>query len=144
MLDPTVQMGAAPEVVAAGSPAMARPQALDPAETRSFALLMRDPSSPQTSSASVFAPAAASAAPPSALQRAIAAQGAEFSEGFDALDRSRQALTASTDMSDPMMTMWRAVDFSFQSTTLFTRLHIATGLSTAVSNSFNSLLKSQQ
>lgn len=137
MIDPTVQTGAAPQSVAAAATPPGKPQVLDPAETRTFASMMQDGSS-------VAARQAQRASDTSPLQRALLTQGVEFSHSFDALDRSRQALVASTDLSDPMMSMWRAVDFSFQSTALFTRLHIATGLSSAVTNSFSSLLKSQQ
>ena len=136
MLDPMVQPGGATLGIPASAAPLAKPQVFDPTETHTFALMMRDPSSQAAGQSG-------HASEPSALQRALIAQGTDFSESLAALDRSRQSMTAS-DLSDPMMSMWRAVDFSFQSTTLFTRLHIATGLSTAVSNSFNSLLKGQQ
>lgn len=135
MIDPTVHMGTAPQGIAAASTPLAKPQVQDPVETRTFASMMQAGSTTQH---------AGRASEPSALERAILTQGVEFSQSFEALDRSRQSLVSTSAVSDPMMTMWRAVDFSFQSTTLFTRLHIATGLSTAASNSFSSLLKSQQ
>lgn len=137
MMDPMSQVATAPEAVSAGHVGLAKPQPVDPAEARSFASLMNGGPSAGRNEPVVRT------SEPAALERALLAQSAEFAEGFEALDRSRQAL-ASGGVSDPLMNMWRAVDFSFQSTTLFTRLHIATGLSTAVSNSFNSLLKSQQ
>ena len=137
MLDPTIHMGAAPQAVAAAATPPGKPQVLDPAETRTFASMMQERSSVATRQAE-------RASDTSPLQRAVLTQGVEFSQSFDALDRSRESLVSASGLGDPMMTMWRAVDFSFQSTTLFTRLHIASGLATSVTNSFSSLLKSQQ
>lgn len=107
----------------------------DPADTKAFSLLM-------DGGASIGLQPQAARTELNPLQRTLLTQGTEFHDRFQALDQGRQTIM-SADMTDPMMFMWRAVDFSFQSTSLFTHLNLASGLATAVSNSFNSLFKNQ-
>lgn len=112
----------------------AKPVEVDPADVKTFSLMMDD-------GVASAAPSKVSGGDVSELEKTVVAQGTEFHDRFQTLDVKRQDLMA--DMSDPMMTMARAADFSFESQTLFTHLNLASGLATSVNNSFNSLFKNQ-
>lgn len=113
----------------------AKPAEVDPADVKTFSLMM------DGGVANAAAPHHAGGGEVSEFAKAVVGQGTEFRERFQSLDVKRQDLMA--DMSDPMMTMARAADFSFESQTLFTHLNLASGLATAVNNTFNTVLKNQ-
>lgn len=135
MIDPVTQSTAAAASLPEALPPPARLAHADPAETQAFSVLM-DPGASQA------APARAARTELNPLQRMMLTEGSEFHERFKALDQGRSYILGA-GMNDPMMVMWRAVDFSYQSTSLFTHLNLASGLATAVNNSFNSLFKNQ-
>ena len=112
----------------------AKPMEADPADVKTFSLMMDE-------GVAGAAPHHVARGEVSELAKAVVGQGTEFRERFQSLDVKRQDLMA--DMSDPMMTMARAADFSFESQTLFTHLNLASGLATAVNNTFNTVLKNQ-
>lgn len=135
MIDPVTQSATAAASMPEALPPPARLAHADPAETQAFSVLMdHGPAN--------AAPTKAARTELNPMQRMMLAEGAQFHQRFQALDQGRRYMLE-TGMNDPMMTMWRAVDFSYQTTSLFTHLNLASGLATAVNNSFNSLFKNQ-
>lgn len=137
MVEQIAQLSAGNAAMPEAAQPLTKPTGLNQAETKTFSLLMQDGSFKATS-----ATKASAAHETTALQKAIATQGTEFHDRFQALDDKRQELIEA-DISDPMMMMWKSVEFSYQSTSLFTHLNLASGLAASVNNSFNSLFKNQ-
>lgn len=117
---------------AAADPAAAREPA-DPADAQRFAQLLSAPSS----SAVQAAPGAGS------LLEAAQAIGQELG-GTRSLQDMRSSMLASVDLRDPIGTMFALTDHSLEAHAMFARLHISSGLASAATNLFGTLLKNQQ
>jgi hypothetical protein len=117
---------------AAADPAAAREPA-NPADAQRFAQLLSAPS-----------PSAAQAAPGSgSLLEAAQAIGQELG-GTRSLQDMRSSMLASVDLRDPIGTMFALTDHSLEAHAMFARLHISSGLASAATNLFGTLLKNQQ
>lgn len=136
MTDPVTLSTAAPpaEVASAQAPgaSQAPAQTFEPAETRMFANLMQD------------APAGAAASPPGSLRETAMAYASQFNSGAGSYEDLRRSMLESIDMSDPIRTMFVMTDHSMQAHTMFAKLHISTGLASAATSLFGTLLKNQQ
>lgn len=119
--------------VAARSNAQAPQRGFDPAETRLFANMMQGAPLP---------PPATSA--PSALGDAAMAYAAQLSGNVRSYEDMRKSMLESIDLSDPIKTMFALTDHSMQAHMTFARLHISTGLASAATSLFGTLLKNQQ
>ena len=117
---------------AAADPAAAREPA-DPADAQRFAQLL----SALSSSAVQAAPGAGS------LLEAAQAIGQELG-GTRSLQDMRSSMLASVDLRDPIGTMFALTDHSLEAHAMFARLHISSGLASAATNLFGTLLKNQQ
>lgn len=107
------------------------PQQLDPGETRMFANMMQG--APQVTMAS-----------PSSLRDSAMAYAAQFNGNVKSYEDMRRSMLESVDMSDPIKTMFVMTDHSMQAHTMFAKLHISTGLASAATSLFGTLLKNQQ
>lgn len=117
---------AAAETAAAREPA-------NPADAQRFAQLLSAPS-----------PSAVQAAPGAgSLLEAAQAIGQELG-GTRSLQEMRSSMLASVDLRDPIGTMFALTDHSLEAHAMFARLHISSGLASAATNLFGTLLKNQQ
>ena len=130
MTDPVALGAAAADIAAANAP-RATPR-LDPAETKMFANMMQG------------VPMPAGGAGPSSLRDAAMAYAAQFSGNVRSFEEMRRSMLDSIDMSDPIKTMFAMTDHSMQAHTMFAKLHISTGLASAATSLFGTLLKNQQ
>jgi hypothetical protein len=117
---------------AAADPAAPREPA-NPADAQRFAQLLSAPSP----SAAQTAPGAGS------LLEAAQAIGQELG-GTRSLQEMRSSMLASVDLRDPIGTMFALTDHSLEAHAMFARLHISSGLASAATNLFGTLLKNQQ
>jgi hypothetical protein len=107
------------------------PTQLDPGETRMFANMMQG--MPQVTMAA-----------PSSLHDSAMAYAAQFNGNVRSYEDMRRSMLESVDMSDPIKTMFVMTDHSMQAHTMFAKLHISTGLASAATSLFGTLLKNQQ
>ncbi len=132
MTDP-LSLAATPQV-AASSPLQAQSQAKpDPQEAHQFAELM------QGNPTAVAQPGSTT----HALGEAAQAYARQLSSGRS-VDEMRQSMLAAIDPNDPIKTMYAMTDLSMEAQTTFSKLHIATGLASAATSLFGTLLKNQQ
>lgn len=136
MTDPvsisTTTAANAPEA-AARTNTQATQRGFDPAETRLFANMMQGAPVP---------PAATHA--PSALGDAAMAYAAQLSGNVRSYEDMRKSMLESIDLNDPIKTMFALTDHSMQAHMTFAKLHISTGLASAATSVFGTLLKNQQ
>jgi hypothetical protein len=117
---------------AAAGPAAAHEPA-NPVEAQRFAQLLSAPS-----------PSASHGATGSgSLLEAAQAIGQELG-GTRSLQEMRASMLASVDLSDPIGTMFALTDHSLEAHAMFAKLHISSGLASAATNLFGTLLKNQQ
>jgi hypothetical protein len=130
-----IQLTAAAAEVAqtsgAGAPPAQQPLAADPAEARTFAQMMRPSGGAQTDG-------------PGSLSGVAAAWQAEAGPPSRTVDELRTSMLQAYDPSDPMWSMFRMTDLSLEAHTMFTRLHVSSGLASAATSLFGTLLKNQQ
>jgi hypothetical protein len=126
MTDPTALAAASapPAEIEGAAARAAAPARFDAADTRTFAAMMRG------------GPAA-----PGGAARSLAAQ---FSGNVRSYDELRHSMLAAIDLSDPIKTMFVMTDHAMEAHMLFARLHISTGLASAATSLFGTLLKNQQ
>jgi hypothetical protein len=133
MTDP-LSLAAVREAATSTAPAQPAQAPLDPGETRLFASLMGGAAGPATT----VAPASGS------LRDAAQAYAAQLTGHSRPLEDIRRSMLASVDFNDPVKTMFAMTDHSMQAHMTFARLHISTGLASAATSLFGSLLKNQQ
>jgi alanine dehydrogenase len=137
MTDP-VAAGAA----AAASPEIAAPAAQQqaqaasrfaPGETQMFAKLMQGV--PMQNMA---------ASGTGTLGDAAKAMAAQLSGNVRSFEEMRKSMLESVDFRDPIKTMFVMTDHSLEAHMMFTKMHISTGLASAATSLFGTLLKNQQ
>ncbi len=137
MTDPTALAAAsAPPAELAGPAAQQQATSasrFDPGETRMFANMMQGVQAPP-----------ASVAAPSALGDAAQSLAAQFSGNVRSYEDMRKSMLESIDMSDPIKTMFVMTDHSMEAHMMFAKMHISTGLASAATSLFGTLLKNQQ
>lgn len=128
-----------PEVAASAASANAAPaqqtvspSLFEPGETRMFANMMQG----------VQAPAGTSA--PSAIGDAAKSLAAQLSGNVRSMEDMRKSMLESIDFADPIKTMFVMTDHAMEANMMFARMHISTGLASAATSLFGSLLKNQQ
>ncbi|AKJ32081.1 hypothetical protein [Caldimonas brevitalea] len=122
------------EIAATNGAAQAPATRFDPAETQLFANMMQGvPTTPVSANTG-----------PSALGDAAKAVAAQFSGNVRSYEEMRRSMLESIDLSDPVKTMFVLTDHSMQAHTMFAKLHISTGLASAATSLFGTLLKNQQ
>jgi hypothetical protein len=129
-----IQLSAAAAEVAQTSgagAAPAQPIAADPADARTFAQMMRPPGGAQTDG-------------PGSLSSVAAAWQAEAGPPARTVDELRKSMLQAYDPSDPILSMFKMTDLSLEAHTMFTRLHVSSGLASAATSLFGTLLKNQQ
>lgn len=130
-----IQLSAAAAEVAqtsgAGAPPV-QPAAADPAEARTFAQMMRPSGGAQTDDG------------PGNLSSVAAAWQAEAGPPPRTVDELRTSMLQAYDPSDPMWSMFKMTDLSLEAHSMFTRLHVSSGLASAATSLFGTLLKNQQ
>lgn len=131
MTDP-LSLAATPQVAANSPPlqAQARP---DPHEAQQFAELMQG-----TPTAAVKPDGIAHS-----LGETAQAYARQLSSGRS-VEEMRHSMLAAIDPNDPIKTMYAMTDLSMEAQTTFSKLHIATGLASAATSLFGTLLKNQQ
>ena len=137
MTDPTALVAAGAQPAGVSGPAAQQlagtPSRLDPGETRMFANMMQG----------VQVPPSAAAAP-SALGDAAKAVAEQLSGTVRSYEEMRRSMLESIDMSDPVKTMFAMTDHSMEAHMMFAKMHISTGLASAATSLFGTLLKNQQ
>lgn len=119
---------------AAASMGPAAPQEpADPGEAQRFAQLLSG--SPQAGSARTSGPGSLA----EIAQTITRELGSSRS-----LQDMRSSMLASVDPRDPIGTMFALTDHSLEAHAMFARLHISSGLASAATNLFGTLLKNQQ
>jgi hypothetical protein len=83
-------------------------------------------------------------AAPSALGDAAKSLAAQFSGNVRSYEDMRKSMLESIDMSDPIKTMFVMTDHSMEAHMMFAKMHISTGLASAATSLFGTLLKNQQ
>jgi hypothetical protein len=131
MTDPVAPAATAADVAATSAPRTS-PQQLDPADTRMFANLMQGVTPP------------AGSAGPGALRDAAMAYAAQLSGNVSSYEEMRRSMLQSIDLADPIKSMFALTDHSMQAHMMFAKLHISTGLASAATSLFGTLLKNQQ
>lgn len=136
MTDPVAATAAAPppELAAANAPHAPFAQApqFDPGETRMFANMMQG------------APQTAAAGASTGLHDTAMAYAQQLGGNVNSYEDMRRGMLSSIDLSDPIKTMFVMTDYSMQAHTMFAKLHISTGLASAATSLFGTLLKNQQ
>jgi hypothetical protein len=133
MTDP-IALSASADVAVSSAPAQLRTP-LDPADTRMFASLMGQGGA---------VPPAEVSGGPNALRDAAMHFAEQFSAKGRSLEEMRSTMLASVDPNDPVKTMFAMTDLSMQAHATFSKLHIASGLASAATSLFGTLLKNQQ
>ncbi|NRF69419.1 hypothetical protein HLB44_20675 [Aquincola sp. S2] len=127
-------------------------QALNPATSAAGALAPHEPADPQqarrfaqllAAPAGGSAAAAAGATDPAALREIAQVFGQQL-EASRTLQEMRSSMLASVDLRDPIGTMFALTDHSLEAHAMFARLHISSGLASAATSLFGTLLKNQQ
>lgn len=139
MTDPiaSAAAGAAPPEVASSASAhpaqqTAGPSRFEPGETRMFANMMQGVQAPGGTSA------------PSAIGDAAKSLAAQLSGNVRSIEDMRKSMLESIDFADPIKTMFMMTDHAMEANMMFARMHISTGLASAATSLFGSLLKNQQ
>jgi len=141
MTDPIASAAASappPEVAGPGA-AQQQPQQgagnprFDPGDTRMFANMMQGVQAPP--------PALAG---PSAIGDAARSLAAQFSGNVRSYEEMRHSMLESIDLSDPIKTMFVMTDHAMEAHMMFAKMHISTGLASAATSLFGTLLKNQQ
>lgn len=135
MTDP-VALAAQPAEIAATQQQQAAgsAQRFDPADTKLFANMMQGMPVPPPSVAGG----------PSTLGDAAKAVAAQLSGNVRSYEDMRRSMLEAMDLSDPIKTMFVLTDHSMEAHTMFAKLHISTGLASAATGLFGTLLKNQQ
>lgn len=135
MTDPVALAAAKPAEIASTQqqPAGAA-QRFDPADTKLFANMMQGMQVPPPSVTGG----------PSTLGDAAKALAAQLSGNVRSYDDMRRSMLEAMDLSDPIKTMFVLTDHSMEAHTMFAKLHISTGLASAATGLFGTLLKNQQ
>ncbi|MDR6859019.1 hypothetical protein C7T35_22335 [Variovorax sp. WS11] len=105
----------------------------DPGDTRMFANMMQGVQAPP--------PALAG---PSAIGDAAKSLAAQFSGNVRSYEEMRHSMLESIDLSDPIKTMFVMTDHAMEAHMMFAKMHISTGLASAATSLFGTLLKNQQ
>ena len=105
----------------------------DPGETQMFAKLMQGAQVPQVSVNGT-----------GTLGDAAKAMAAQLTGNVRSFEEMRRSMLESVDMSDPIKTMFVMTDHSMEAHMMFTKMHISTGLASAATSLFGTLLKNQQ
>jgi len=109
-----------------------RPSHFEPGETRMFANMMQGTQVPAGTSA------------PSAIGDAAKSLAAQLSGNVRSMEDMRKSMLESIDFADPIKTMFVMTDHAMEANMMFARMHISTGLASAATSLFGSLLKNQQ
>ena len=137
MTDPVALAAAKPAEIASTQqqqPSAGAAQRFDPADTKLFANMMQGMPVPPPSVAGG----------PSTLGDAAKALAAQLSGNVRSYEDMRRSMLESMDLSDPIKTMFALTDHSMEAHTMFAKLHISTGLASAATGLFGTLLKNQQ
>ena len=128
-----------PEVAASAASANAAPaqqtvspSLFEPGETRMFANMMQGVQAPGGTAA------------PSAIGDAAKSLAAQLSGNVRSIEDMRKSMLESIDFADPIKTMFVMTDHAMEANMMFARMHISTGLASAATSLFGSLLKNQQ
>jgi len=108
-----------------------RPSHFEPGETRMFANMMQGVQAPVGTSA------------PSAIGDAAKSLAAQLSGNVRSIEDMRKSMLESIDFADPIKTMFVMTDHAMEANMMFARMHISTGLASAATSLFGSLLKNQ-
>ncbi|VTU29617.1 hypothetical protein [Variovorax sp. RA8] len=141
MTDPIASAAASappPEVAGPGAAQQQQQQntsgsRFDPGDTRMFANMMQGVQAP---------PPALSG--PSAIGDAARSLAAQFSGNVRSYEEMRHSMLESIDLSDPIKTMFVMTDHAMEAHMMFAKMHISTGLASAATSLFGTLLKNQQ
>lgn len=141
MTDPVTLAARPPEVASTQAAQTTSPhdsgaagRRFDPAETKLFANMMQG----------VQVPPIPVGGGPSALGDAAKAIAAQLTGNVRSYDEMRRSMLESMDLSDPIKTMFMLTDHTMEAHTMFAKLHISTGLASAATGLFGTLLKNQQ
>ena len=129
-----MSLQAADAMAAAQAPASPASSSFHPGETRMFANLMQGLPQP---------PGGVGGAP-GALHDAAMAYATQLSGNVRSYEEMRRSMLESIDLSDPIKSMFVLTDHNMQAQMVFAKLHISTGLASAATSLFGSLLKNQQ
>jgi len=133
MTDP-LSLAATPQVAANSPPLQAQAQAKpDAHEAHQFAELM------QGNPTLAANPGSAT----HTLGEAAQAYARQLSGGRS-MEEMRHSMLEAIDPNDPIKTMYAMTDLSMEAQATFSKLHIATGLASAATSLFGTLLKNQQ
>jgi hypothetical protein len=135
MTDPVAIAGATaapPEIAAPAARQAASPAPFAPGETQMFAKLMQG------------APPQATVSGTGSLGDAAKALAAQLSGNVRSFEDVRRSMLESIDLTDPVKTMFVMTDHSMEAHMMFTKMHISTGLASAATSLFGTLLKNQQ
>ena len=94
--------------------------------------------------ARLMAPGGAAAAAPDALHSAAQALASQLGGNVRSFEEMRASMLQSIDLNDPIRTMFVLTDHAMEAHAMFARLHISTGLASAATSLFGTLLKNQQ
>jgi hypothetical protein len=108
------------------------PSRFEPGETRMFANMMQGVQAQGGTSA------------PSAIGDAAKSLAAQLSGNVRSIEDMRKSMLESIDFADPIKTMFVMTDHAMEANMMFARMHISTGLASAATSLFGSLLKNQQ
>ncbi|HET7868299.1 MAG TPA: hypothetical protein VFL86_28140 [Burkholderiaceae bacterium] len=133
MTDP-LSLATVRDPAAAAAPTQPRRVALDPGDTRLFAQMMNG--TPPPGAQATFSSGS--------LGDAAQAYAAQLTGHSRSLEDIRRSMLESVDFNDPLKTMFAMTDHSMQAHMSFAKLHISTGLASAATSLFGSLLKNQQ
>jgi len=129
---PSEAASAATAAPSAAAPPSAGPSQFDPGETRMFANMMQGMQ------------ATGGTAAPSAIGDAAKSLAAQLSGNVRSIEDMRKSMLESIDFADPIKTMFVMTDHAMEANMMFARMHISTGLASAATSLFGSLLKNQQ
>ncbi|MDH6594274.1 hypothetical protein M2165_004163 [Variovorax sp. TBS-050B] len=129
---PPEAASAATAAPSAAAPPSAGPSQFDPGETRMFANMMQGMQ------------ATGGTAAPSAIGDAAKSLAAQLSGNVRSIEDMRKSMLESIDFADPIKTMFVMTDHAMEANMMFARMHISTGLASAATSLFGSLLKNQQ
>ena len=134
MTDPT-SLAASPALAASSLPTAPAGAPLHPSETRVFADMMMSGATLPHASVHVNT---------NAVSDAAMAHAGQLLGNGRSIEELRHGMLASMDPNDPVKTMFAMTDLSIQAQATFSKLHIATGLASAATSLFGTLLKNQQ
>jgi hypothetical protein len=136
MTDPVASGAAAAATPEIAGPAQQQANAASrfaPGDTQMFAKLMQG------------APAhTMTAMDTGSISDAAKAMAAQLSGNVRSFEDMRRSMLESVDFRDPIKTMFVMTDHSLEAHMMFTKMHISTGLASAATSLFGTLLKNQQ